>query len=108
MLTGTSARFEMSPALYTSIEQPRAQAFPPSLLLATLLMASIPLENATVLPQIGSVSRLLGLVAAGGALLDGVVALGFRRLHPAHAPLALFVLWSSWTWFWSINPQLTS
>jgi O-antigen ligase len=84
------------------------QALPPSLFVVAALMASIPLENLTVLPAIGSISRLVGALAAMAVLLDSMMALEFRSPHPAHAPLALFVIWSGWTCFWSVNPDLTA
>lgn len=101
----------MSSASYSSaglLEQQRTRTFYPGLVLVAALVASIPLENSTVLPSIGSIARLLGLVAAGAVIIDASVVLGFRRLHIAHVPLALFVIWSAWTCAWSVNPDLTS
>ena len=91
-----------------SLAELRDQTLPPSLLIVAVLMASIPLENSTVLPAIGSISRLLGVLATGAVVIDAAVALGFRRPHVAHLPLALFVIWSAWTFFWSFDPKLTS
>jgi O-antigen ligase len=85
-----------------------ARRFVPSLLVVAGLMAAIPLENATVIPAIGSIARLLGVIAVGAVVLDGTMRHGFRPLHPAHITLALFTIWSAWTFLWSVNPQLTS
>src|SRR5882724_11743566 len=101
----------MSSAYYSStglFEKARTHSIPPSLVVVSLMIASIPLENSTVLPSIGSISRLLGALAAGAVLLDACSVLGFRRPHVAHLPLALFVLWSAWTYIWSFEPRLTS
>jgi O-antigen ligase len=35
------------------------------------------------------------------------VIAGFRRMHIAHLPLALFVVWSAWTCLWSHERELT-
>jgi O-antigen ligase len=91
-----------------SLKQSSVRPLLPSLVLLSALMASIPLENSAVLPSIGSIARLLGLIATGAVLIDSAIILGFRRGHVAHLPLALFVLWSAWTYVWSVNPQLTS
>ena len=80
----------------------------PSVFVIAALMASVPLENSTVLPEIGSISRLIGLLAAAAVLIDSVTGVEIRRLHAAHAPLALFVIWSAWTCFWSVDPELST
>jgi len=101
----------MSSASYSSAgwyEQVRAHTLPPSLFFVAALMASIPLENSTVLPAVGSISRLVGALAAGAVIIDAAIALGFRRPHPGHVPLALFVVWNAWTCFWSVNPAVSA
>jgi O-antigen ligase len=101
----------MSSVSYASpgpLAQLRRHSLPPSLLFLAAVMATIPLENCTVLPDIGSVTRLVGIVATGAVVLDAAIIVGFRRMHLAHLPLALFVVWSAWTCLWSRIPQLTS
>jgi len=81
---------------------------PMSLFFLAALMGSIPVEQCTILPFIGSFSRLVGILATAAVLLDATILLGFRRAHIAHAPLALWVVWCAWTCLWSEIPQLTS
>src|ERR1700676_829002 len=75
------------------LAQLKRHSLAPSLLFLAAVMASIPLENCTVLPDIGSVTRLIGIVATGAVVLDCAITTGFRRMHLAHLPLALFVVW---------------
>ncbi|HXE12077.1 MAG TPA: O-antigen ligase family protein [Bryobacteraceae bacterium] len=86
---------------------PRVQSLPLSTIFVAALMASVPLENCTVLPAIGSISRLIGLVATGMVVLDAALKLGFRRWHAAYLPLLLFVVWSAWSYIWSVYPPYT-
>lgn len=85
----------------------RVRNLPLSVIFVAALMASVPLENCTVLPAIGSISRFIGSVATGMVVLDCAMRLGFRRGHPAHLPLVLFVVWSAWTCVWSVSPELS-
>lgn len=89
------------------LERAKSQPLVLSLFFVAALMASVPLENCTVLPAIGSIARLIGLVAAGMVLVDAALKLGFRRWHAAHLPLLLFVVWSAWTYIWSVYPPYT-
>ena len=76
----------------------------------TLLCAfvfTIPWEKSVLVPEVGSIARLLGIAAfaAGGA-----AALRSRPLRRPNAALllaALFVAWSAATWFWSLDPDAT-
>ncbi|HEX6545503.1 MAG TPA: hypothetical protein VF023_04285, partial [Bryobacteraceae bacterium] len=88
-------------------EQAKSQPLVLSLFFVAALMASVPLENCTVLPAIGSIARLIGLVATGMVFLDAALKLGFRRWHAAHLPLVFFVIWSGWTYAWSVFPPFT-
>jgi O-antigen ligase len=100
----------MSAATYIPVRSPeelRTRTSVPSLLLVAAVLGSIPLENTTVLAEIGSIARLLGVLAAGVVIIDAVMSQGFRRLHPAHAPLALFVIWCAFTCLWSVNQALS-
>ena len=100
----TSATYVLAPGF----ENAGRRRLLPCLLLVAALTASIPLENSTILPSIGSISRLLGIVTSGAVIMDAAVSTGFRRGHVAHLLLAAFVIWSAWTYAWSINPPLTS
>ena len=79
-----------------------------ALVLLCLLVFSLPMEKAVEVPGIGTVSRVLGLAAFAA----GAAAVARRRtLRTPNAALLLagvFVLWSSATWFWSVNPAATA
>lgn len=70
---------------------------------------SLPWERNVAVPAFGAAATPLGIVA----LLLGVASIierGKMKLRPPAiflAVLAIFVLWSGATYFWSINPQVT-
>jgi O-antigen ligase len=68
---------------------------------------AIPWENVVVLPGLGTLSRLLGIVAAatGGAAV--VLARKARRPNPIFLILVVYTVWGCLTVFWTIDPELT-
>lgn len=72
-------------------------------------VASIPAENGITLPGVGSLSRMIGLVAfAVGALsLFRGGRFSFRPLSLFVVVAFLFVFWSGLTYFWSVAPLVT-
>ncbi len=80
-----------------------------ALLALALFVASIPSENGVTLPGVGSLSRLLGVVAFGVGLLSLVAGgrVRFRAPSLFLALTALFSVWVATTYFWSIAPQVT-
>jgi O-antigen ligase len=79
-----------------------------SWLLLCAFVFSIPWEKSVLAPGVGTISRLLGILAlAAGAL----VALRRKSIRPPNLALvlaALFVLWAAITWFWSLAPTETA
>ncbi len=76
--------------------------------LFSLFVFAIPWENALLLPGVGTVSRLLGLVALPVAIL---AILDRSRLRSPSLPLVLmglFVMWGSLTYLWTANVEATS
>lgn len=73
-----------------------------------IFVFSIPLEKTVWVPGIGTIARLLGILAfAAGAV--AVVRRGrLRRPNLALLLAALFVLWTALTYFWSLAPALTA
>jgi O-antigen ligase len=55
---------------------------------------SIPWENVVVIPGVGAVTRLTGVVAAGLVGLAIAVSGRMRRLHVFHVAAFLFVIWA--------------
>ncbi len=76
-------------------------------LLLCALVFTMPWEKAVMLPDLGSISRVIGLAAFGAAALTV-----WRRgaLRPANLVLllgALFVVWSAVSWGWSLDRPAT-
>ena len=80
-----------------------------ALLALAAFVASIPSENGVTVAGVGSLSRLLGLIAFGVGLLS-LVAGGRVRFRAPSLFLVLTALFSVWvaaTYFWSIAPEVT-
>ena len=67
----------------------------------------LPLTEATEIPGVGTISKIVGLAA----LIAGAVAVAARRqirvLGAVHGTMALLILWSAVTLVWSVSPDLT-
>ena len=57
---------------------------------------AVPWENIVVIPGVGTISRLMGMVALGFALLACVVTGRLRRWRLFHVSALVFVIWSGW------------
>jgi O-antigen ligase len=75
--------------------------------LLCLFVFSIPLENAWVLPGIGTVGRAIGLVACAVGLLAVLDRGRVRGISLVMILMAAYVIWASVTYFWSGDPELT-
>lgn len=80
----------------------------PAFLFLWLFVFSVPWENSILVPGFGTVARSIGVVAFGlGAL--GIIERRYMKWPGlGFLLLAVFVAWSSATYFWSINPQATT
>ncbi|MBI3668688.1 MAG: O-antigen ligase family protein [Acidobacteria bacterium] len=72
-----------------------------------LFVFAIPLENAIVLPGVGTMGRMVGLAAFGMGILAVLDTGKLRSLSLAHLLMAAFVVWTSLTYFWSGAPERT-
>jgi O-antigen ligase len=59
-----------------------------------IFVFSVPWEDVLVIPGLGAISRLTGLVAFSLALIAAVISGRFRRWHPFHVAALLFVIWA--------------
>jgi O-antigen ligase len=75
--------------------------------LLCLFVFSIPLENAWVLPGVGTVGRAIGLVACAIGVLAVLERGKVRAISLAMILMAAYVVWASVTYFWSGDPDLT-
>lgn len=81
----------------------------PALWALALFVFSVPSENGVAIAGVGSMSRLMGLLAFGVAVVS-MVDRGVVRLRMPSAFVVigvLFVLWGSATYFWSAVPSVT-
>jgi O-antigen ligase len=56
---------------------------------------SMPWENLIVIPGVGAISRLFGMLALGLALVAAVVSGRIRRFHALHVLAVLFFFWTA-------------
>lgn len=76
-------------------------------LVSLALIFVIPWENSVQISGIGTVSRLVGLVAAAVWFLAVVVEGKMRQPTLFHALATAFVGWSALSLFWSLDPAAT-
>lgn len=55
---------------------------------------SLPWENFIVIPGVGVISRVIGMVAIGLTVVATIISGRFRRWHPFHIAALLFVVWA--------------
>ena len=75
--------------------------------LSLILVFMIPWENMVFLEGLGTISRATGLLVAAFWILTVVVTGEFRKPHPFHVAVYLFVLWNVISVFWSVDVDLT-
>jgi O-antigen ligase len=72
-----------------------------------LFVVSMPLENAVVVPGIGTFGRIVGLAAFACGVLAVLESGQLRAPSLGLLVMAAFVGWSSLTYFWSLSPDDT-
>lgn len=72
--------------------------------LLTLMIFSLPWDNAVRFQIIGAFGRLIGLLTLCVAILTVLLDGKFRRINKFHLILSLFILWGINSYFWSISP----
>lgn len=77
-------------------------------LLSLVLILVMPWENTVLLPGVGTLSRIVGLVAAPVWILGVVVSGHVRRPSLYHLLAALYVAWAAVSIFWSRDPLNTA
>lgn len=59
-----------------------------------IFIFSVPWENIIIIPGVGTIGRLMGMVALGFAVLTAVIQARVRTPQPFHVAAALFVVWA--------------
>jgi len=72
-----------------------------------LFVFTIPWENVIIVPGIGTVGKLVGIIAFAVGVLAIVNTGHMRRVAPIHGLMALFVIWGWFTLLWSKAPDRT-
>jgi len=72
-----------------------------------LFVFTIAWENLVMVPGVGTVGKLVGIVAFGTGILAIVNTGHMRRPAAIHGLMALFVLWGGFTLLWSKAPDRT-
>ncbi len=75
--------------------------------LLLLFVFAIPLENALVLPGVGTFGRLVGLAAFAVGIFAVIEKGQLRSPLPVHLVMLAFVIWASLTYFWTVSPEST-
>jgi O-antigen ligase len=72
-----------------------------------LFVFAIPLENALVLPGIGTFGRAVGLAAFALGILAVAENGKVRSPSAIHIVMLAYVVWASLTYFWTVSPEET-
>jgi O-antigen ligase len=79
-----------------------------ALWLLALFVFSMPLENSIVVPGIGTIGRIIGLVAFVAGLVSIVESGKFRTPIVPHLMMVMFVIWVCLSYFWTIGAEETT
>ena len=72
-----------------------------------LTIFAIPWENVLTIEGVGTLSRIIGLGAAGAGLLAAVLGGGVRRPGPLLWTATAFAAWNGLSLFWTIDAELS-
>ena len=75
--------------------------------LSLAFIFSIPWENSVVLPGLGSIARIIGLLATASWMGKVLFKGELRRPHLFHLAMFAYIAWNAATIFWSIKPDNT-
>jgi O-antigen ligase len=108
-LTERAPRLAGKPEQVTRLNEPKTERLLTSVAFALLwlFVFSMPLENAVVIPGIGTFGRLVGLAAFACGLLAVLETGQLRAPSVGLLAMTAFVGWSSLTYFWTFSPDDT-
>ncbi|MDX1474957.1 MAG: O-antigen ligase family protein [Reinekea sp.] len=76
-------------------------------LLSLVFILIVPWEGVIELPGLGTGTEVLGFLLAAFWLASVLFTNNFRKPHPFHLVVLLFVLWNALSIFWSTDPRRT-
>src|ERR1051326_3867725 len=72
-----------------------------------LFVFSMPIEKSIEIPGLGTITKVVGLLAMASGLIAVVYEGRLRLPSPIHIILGIFVCWSALTLVWSLSPETT-
>lgn len=72
-----------------------------------MFVLSIPMENVTSLNGVGTISKLLGVIALAATVMAVIMEGGLRRTTRVLALLTAYVVWSGVSLLWSSDVEMT-
>jgi O-antigen ligase len=75
--------------------------------LLLVFVFAVPLENALILPGVGTFGRLIGLAAFAVGIFSVIEKGRLRSPLPVHLVMLAFVIWAGLTYFWTMSPDDT-
>jgi O-antigen ligase len=75
--------------------------------LLLVFVFAVPLENALILPGVGTFGRLVGLAAFAVGIFSVIEKGRLRSPLPVHLVMLAFVIWAGLTYFWTMSPDDT-
>ena len=72
-----------------------------------IFVGSVPLEYSLILPGVGSITRVIGIVMFLAVVVDVVLSGRVRETSAVFVILLVFVLWATASISWSFEPQLS-
>jgi O-antigen ligase len=75
--------------------------------LSLILIFMIPWENSVTIASLGTLIRVTGLLVAAFWVVTVLATGRFRKPHPFHLTVCLFVLWNVISAFWSVDVDWT-
>jgi O-antigen ligase len=72
-----------------------------------LMVFAVPWENALMVPGVGTIARLIGVLAGVLGVLAVIERQSVRLPSPGHVLITLFVLWAAASYLWTLDPEET-
>lgn len=72
-------------------------------LLSLVLVFTIPWEDALNMGGLGTLTRVIGMLTAMAWFSSAIFTRRFRKPHPLHIVMFLFILWNVASFFWSVG-----
>src|SRR5258707_14151827 len=108
-ITEGMPKFTARPARIKPVTTPESKGILTSIasLALFLFVLTIPLENAVVIPGVGTFARIVGLAAFACGLLGLLEGGKLRAPSVGLLIMTAFVVWAALSYFWTVSPDNT-